>query len=174
MAIIRKTKVEGLRDLELALRELPKATGKRVLRDALRDAGEPIEQAAAARAPVATGELRTSHTVSTKLSKRQRGIHRKWMRTTPVVTPAGWRSDVTKSVFVFVGPGPLPQAHLKEFGTATQPPEPFMRPAWDGQKENALAIFVDRIAERIEAARQRLARKAERLARAMKSGSGIK
>ncbi len=161
-------KVEGLRELERALLELPKATARSVVRQALLDAAEPIAADAKASAPVASGELRSSIIKGTKLSRRQKAVHRRWIGSTPVKTPAGWRSAPAKAVYVFAGAGTNPQAHLQEFGTADQPPQAFMRPAWDANKESALAIVAKRIAERIEAARVRLARKAERLARSMK------
>jgi HK97 gp10 family phage protein len=167
MARNTKFRVEGLRELEKTLKELPKATGKRVLREALKDAGAPIEVAAERLAPIASGDLQKSHMTGTKLSKRQQGIHRRWAGTSAVRTPKGWRSSPAKAVYVFVGPGPLPQAHLQEFGSADQAPQPFMRPAWNAEKMNALAILVQRLAERIEVARARFAKKAERLARSM-------
>lgn len=163
-----KTRVDGLRELEKALRELPKAVGKRVLREALKDAARPIEAAASGQAPVRTGALQRSHGTGTKLSRRQMGIHRRWIGAMPVRTPSGWKSEPTKAVYVFAGPGPLPQAHLREFGSADQPPQPFMRPAWASEKHNAMSLFQRRMSERIEAARAKLAKQAERRARAMK------
>jgi hypothetical protein len=47
--------VEGLKELQHALQELPKATGKNVLQRTLMKAAKPIEAAAQARVPVATG-----------------------------------------------------------------------------------------------------------------------
>ena len=54
--------VEGLAELETALHELPKATGKNVIRRALTAAGQPIVDMAVSLAPVGPprpGELKT-------------------------------------------------------------------------------------------------------------------
>jgi HK97 gp10 family phage protein len=126
--------VEGLRELQKALSELPKATATNVVRKALEDAAAPVAAAAKALAPVASGELRSSVIAGTKLSRRQKKVHRQWAGTTPVKTPAGWRNQPAKEVFVFAGAGTNPHAHLQEFGTADLPPQPFMRPAWDANK----------------------------------------
>ena len=59
--------VEGLAELETALKELPKATGKNVIRRALVAAGQPIVDMAVQLAPVGPprpGELKNSITVS--------------------------------------------------------------------------------------------------------------
>lgn len=116
-------KIDGLRELDRALAELPKATGKNVLRRVLKKRAEPIAADAAARAPVAEGpgggDLRESIAVSTRLSARQRRQHRRMFR------------DDRAAVEMFVGAGPLPEAHLQEFGTAHHGPQAFLRPAWD-------------------------------------------
>jgi len=166
--VTTKMHVEGLRELQEALRELPKATARNVLRRALTEAAQPMAAAAEAKAPVAKGSLKRSHTVGTKLSRRQKGVHRQWAGTVPVRTPRGWRSAPAKAVYVFAGPGPLPQATQQEFGNANHPPQPFMRPAWDAHKEQAARTIKERMAAQLEAARKRIARKAERIARKVK------
>lgn len=144
-------KVEGLKELDEALTELPKATARNVLKRTLMRAGEPIRAAAEMLAPVLKGTLKISIAVGTKLSARQKKLHQK-------------QSDVE----VFVGAGPLPQAHLQEFGNANQPPQRFLTPAWEANKMNALEIVKSDLALEIEKARERLARKAARLAAKMK------
>lgn len=144
-------KIEGLKELGEALQELPKATGTNVLKRALTEAADPIEQDAASRAPELRGHLKRSVTTGTKLSRRQKSQHKK-----------------ESKVEIFVGPGALPQAVWQEFGTAHHPAQPFLRPAWDANGKGALMSIKDALAEQIEKARQRLARKAERLAAQMK------
>ena len=144
--------VEGLRELDVALGELPKATGKNVLRRVLRNAGESIAEDMRALAPDAPGsspkrDLRSSIGVSTKLSKRQARAHRKMFR------------DDRSAVEVFVGAGPLPHPHLQEFGTMHHAPQPFARPAWDANKSNALEIIKSELGKEIMKAAQRLAKK---------------
>ncbi|WP_075216082.1 HK97-gp10 family putative phage morphogenesis protein [Mongoliimonas terrestris] len=138
-----KVKVEGLRELERALKDLPKATGKNVLRRVLTEGGEPIARAARGKAPVEVGYLREGIDVGTKLTRRQRGLHN---RESPVE--------------VFVGASGDPAAHIQEFGNEDNPPQPFMRPAWDSQKMKALDLISVRLGVEIDKAAARLARKA--------------
>lgn len=140
-------RIEGLSDLKYALQELPKATATNVVKRALINAAEPILSSAETSAPVRSGRLKASLMVGTKLSRRQKSQHKK-----------------ESKVEVFVGAGPLPQAHLEEFGSVNNAPHPFLRPAWDGNKQAALDGIKDEIAMQIEKARKRLARKAARLA----------
>lgn len=144
-------RVEGLKELDEALKELPKATGKNVLRRMLFKAGAPIANAAAAAAPRLRGKLQTSIGAGTKLSKRQKQMHRP-----------------ESSVEIFVGAGALVQAITQEFGTRNHPPKPFMRPAWDAHHRASLTSMRDDLAEEIEKARARLARKAARIAAQIK------
>lgn len=138
-------KVEGLKEVETALRRLPDATAKGIMRRVLREAGKPIADAARQLAPVAEGDLRDSIAVSTKLSQRQRKKHRK-----------GGKDDVE----VFVGAGPHPQAHMQEFGTVDHPAQPFMRPAWDQNKRGALDGIKAAMWREIRKSVERLRRKA--------------
>lgn len=152
----RTEHVEGLSELEAALSQLPKSTGKAVLRRTLKKAGQPIADNARALAPddpnTGGDDLKSSIAVSTKLSKRQRSAHKKMFR------------DDKASAEMFVGAGPLPQAHNQEFGNVNHGPQSFMRPAWDGNKTQALEIIKAEMWGEIEAAAKRLARKAARLA----------
>ncbi len=144
-----RVKVSGLREIEAALKNLPKATAKNVVRRVLKTRAKPIADAAQRLAPIDDGDLQKSITVGTKLSKAQRSKHRKR-------TPG--------TVEMFVGAGPNPQAHLQEFGTKDHPPQPFMRPAWDGGKEALLAGIKDDLWAEIQKASARLAKKAAKAA----------
>lgn len=140
-------RVEGLREIERALKELPKATGKTILRNALKKRAKPIADAARAAAPVRAvggGQLRDSIAVSTKLSRRQASLARK---------------EGKSAVEVYAGAGPLPQAHLEEFGGPNNAPRPFMRPAWDQHKDGVLRGLADDLWKSIERAARRLANK---------------
>lgn len=139
-----RTKVEGLRELDKALADLGKVTAKNVARRTLRAAAEPIAEAARTNAPEDTGKLIQSTDVSTRNPKRNR-------KESPIE--------------VHVGPGRHPQAITQEFGTFKEPPQPFMRPAWDAEKAGALEIIKETLGEEIAKAAQRQARKAARLAR---------
>lgn len=146
-------RVEGLRELEKALSELPKSTGKATLRRVLRARAQPIAEAARAKAPVHAvdgGELRDSIAVSTRLSRRQSRLHRRMFK------------DDRAAVEMFVGAGPLPSAHTQEFGTVNHPPQPFMRPAWDETKDGVLDGIKGDLWAEIRKSAERLARKRAR------------
>ena len=141
-------KLEGLKELEQALGELPRATQRNVLRRVLEDAGEPIARAARSRAPRDVGNLVESIDVSQRLTRRQKARHQK-----------------VAGVEMHVGAGANPQSITQEFGTFKEPAQPFMRPAWDGEKHGAMNLIYNSLWGEIEAAAARAARKAARLAR---------
>lgn len=143
-----KVRVLGLSQLEQGLRELPRATGKNVLRRVLRQRGKPIAERARDLAPIDEGHLKDSIGVSTKLSRSQRRKRRK-----------------KAAVEMFVGPGGHPQAITQEFGTFFHPPQPFMRPAWAAEKGRILEDLSGDLWTEIDKAAQRIARKQARLAK---------
>ncbi len=145
-------RVEGLAECEEALKALPLATSKNVLRRALMHAAEPVAKSAQRRAPKRTDKLAASIIVGTKLSKRQRKV----------------AAETKTGVEVYVGAGPLPQAHMQEFGTAHHAPQPFLRPAVDANGKRMIEIFRDDLRAEIAKAVQRLQRKAARIAAKMK------
>lgn len=149
-------RTEGFQELDKALAELPKATAKNVMRRVLRKVAQPMADTMKAKAPddpkTGGNDLRSSIGVGTQLSKRQRGLHRKMFK------------DDKASVEVFVGAGPVPQAHLQEFGTVHHGPQPFARPAWDQHREELIPQIGNEMWAEIEKAAQRLARKAARAA----------
>lgn len=143
-------RVEGLRELDRALGELPKATGKAVLRRVSKDALEPTAALARDLAPRDEGHLGASITVAAKLTRRQGAQQRKSNKST---------------VEMHAGPGGLPQATAQEFGTLNHPPQPFMRPAWDATRHEVLDHVASELGAEITKAAKRLARKAARLRR---------
>lgn len=143
-----RTRVEGLRELEAALANLPKSTGKNVLRRVLIKAAQPIESDAAANAPELTGRLKRNVTTSARLTKRQAGKARKLGKS---------------AVEVHVGVTD-PAGVQDEFGNINQAPQPFLRPAWDANKDPALRTIADGLGTEVTKAATRQARKAARLA----------
>ena len=136
-------KIEGLREVDAALGQLGKATGRNVMRRVAIKRLQPIADEMKANAPVDQSDLRDSIIVTTKNPKRNRK-----------------RSEVE----AHAGPGRHPQAHLQEFGTAHHAPQPFARPAWDGGKDALLEGIADDFWAEIEKAAARQAKKAARLA----------
>lgn len=163
-------KVEGLKELDEALKDLPQATGKNVMRRAAEKALAPVIAAAKTFVPVDHGDLKRSLKVSRKLSKRQAALMRQ-----------EYRTEGKAAVSVFAGPSALPHAHLIEFGTKPRyqkstgkfvgqvAAQPFMRPAWDAKQNDVLAIFTKEMWTEIEKAAKRQAKK---LAKAAKSSGG--
>lgn len=135
-------KVEGLRDLERALGELPKSTGKNVLRRVGRAALASFDEAWRARAPHLSGQLEESGGVGSKLTRSQRQAHER-----------------QSSVEIFAGPGPQPQAVQQEFGNHQHPAQPFMRPAWDETKDQVLEHVKASLGDEIQKAAERLAKR---------------
>lgn len=143
-----RVRIDGLRELEAALANLPKATGKNVLRRVLKKAAEPIAADAEANAPRGTGHLVRDVAVASRLTKRQAGLARK-----------EGKSDVEVHIGVRD-----PAGVQNEYGNINHGPQPFMRPAWDANKDAALRSISDDLGTEIEKAAARLARKAARLA----------
>ena len=138
-----KVSVEGLREVDAALGELGKATGRNVMRRVALARLEPIAEEMRRLVPVDSGDLKDGISVTTKNPRRNRK-----------------RSEVE----AHAGPGRHPQAHLQEFGTAHHAPQPFARPAWDGGKDALLEGIADDFWTEIEKAAARQAKKAARLA----------
>lgn len=152
-------KIEGLKELQEALAELPKATGRNTLKRALIKALQPMEASAEANAPTLTGDLRAGISVGTKLSKKQMSVHRSEFGDKPVRTPEGFRSTPQTEVFVFMGPKGSSKSIVQEFGSSSQSPQPYMRPAWDGGAMGALDSIKADLWDEIKKSADRLARK---------------
>lgn len=138
-------KIEGLKELDQALGQLPKSTAKATLRRVLKEAGEPMARAARAGAPVDEHYLYESIDVSTRLNPRQRSLHK----------DEGGRAFQE----MFVGTN-NPAGVQQEFGNEHNPAQPFMRPAWDATKQQTLDLIANSLWGEIEKSAQRLARKA--------------
>ena len=146
-------KLEGFSDLEAVLAELEKlSTRKAVGRRALIKAAQPMAEIMRGLAPndpmTGAPDLASSVAVSTKLSKRQARAHRKMFR------------DDRAAVEVFVGPGPDPAAWNQEFGNINHGPQPFVRPAWDQDREALLKRLGVEIAAEVDKTVARARRKA--------------
>lgn len=152
-------KVEGLRELNDALSQLPKATSRNVLRRVAMKALEPMANTASSLAPVLEGELRDSIVASAKLSKRQKSAHNREEGAKTIRTAEGFRSTPKTTVFLFMGPAGSAKSIVQEFGSIKQAPQPYMRPAWDANKQRSLDIVQEELGGEIEKAAARLAKK---------------
>lgn len=115
--------LEGFDGLEAVIVQLPRATAKRVSRQAMIATLEPVARDMAAKAPRLSGALEKSVGVGTKLTRSQKkygGFN------------GGRKAEDTLTVHA--GPGGLPQALIQEIGSFKEPPQPYVRPAWDSHK----------------------------------------
>jgi HK97 gp10 family phage protein len=150
-------RVEGLKEIDAALGQLGKATGRNVMRRVAVKRLGPMAETARQLAPddPATGglDLKRSIAVSTQLGTRQRKLNRKSKSEVEAhMGPAGPGGKVP------------PQGVFQEFGTQHHGPQSFMRPAFDQGKDALIdGIGADLWAE-IDKAAERNARKAARLA----------
>ena len=152
-------RVEGLQELETAMKELTAATRRNVGRRTLAKAARPFldraRQLAPDGDPSAPG-LKESLVVAARMDPRYRD------------EPAG-----PGEVVRWIGPAGAPHAHLVEFGTGPRrhrsgkyvgvmPPKPFLRPAWDATKGLVLDRIATILADEIEKSVARARRKAAR------------
>jgi HK97 gp10 family phage protein len=108
-----KFQIEGLEELDKAVRKLPQNVQKRVLKGALRAGGRVIVKSAKQKVRKKTGTLRKS-------------IHLK----------TGKSRDGAK-VFVATKPEAF-YSHMVEFGTSKMQARPFLRPAFDETQEEVI------------------------------------
>jgi HK97 gp10 family phage protein len=123
--------IVGGQDLAKRLTQLPAAVSKRVQRDALRTAAEPIRDEAARQAP-RDAQANAPHLADNIV-----------IGTVSKTRP---RADET---IVEVGPALQPSDHFygyfQEYGTAFAPAQPFMRGAFESQVRRSMAIVVDEL-----------------------------
>lgn len=145
-------RLEGFRELERALNELPKSTGKAVLRRVAKGALQPMADRARSMAPVDRGDLRDAIMVSEKRTKRVARVN---------------RFDKNSGIQMAMGPvsgdAVLNYATFVEFGTIDTAAKPYMRPAWHGGKDEALDYIKANLGREIDRAATRLAKKTARL-----------
>ena len=168
-------KVEGLADLDRALAELgSKALARNTLIRVLKKAGEPIAESARAYAPKDTGELQDSITVSPKIKNNvgnsefadamKSGLGQK--AAVSAMRDAR-RAAKGKGSFavMYVGPAKAKSKKdaikriVQEFGSSKQAAHPYMRPAWDAEKDRALEIIKAQLGPEIMKTAARVAKR---------------
>lgn len=144
-------RLEGFRELDLALANLSKATAKNTLRRIARGALEPMADNASAKAPHRSGRLAYSITVSEKRTARARWQNGKF------------KSSASTGIVMAMGPasglGTLNYATFDEFGTVDTPAFGFMRAAWDAGAYQAMEYVKMNLSIEIDKAALRYARK---------------
>jgi HK97 gp10 family phage protein len=149
---IKGFKVEGLRELEAALSELPKATQKNVLKRVMMPAADPIERAAESNAPEMTGRLERDIKIGTKLTRGQRTGGAK------LQANGSFRSASKNYVELHIGTA-LSRAMFTEFGTYKDAAQMWFTRAFEATKHASLAIMTTTLGPQIETAAARLRKK---------------
>ncbi len=170
-------RVDGLKELDAALGELSKATARNVLKRVLKRAGQPIADAAKSYAPKDTNELAESIVVSPKIKNTvgndefAKAMKAGLGKDAAVSALRGARRAAKGEgsfAIVYVGPTQAKTKRnaikriVQEFGSRKMPAHPFMRPAWDSQKERALDIIKSDLGAEILKTAARVAKKAKR------------
>lgn len=128
-------KIDGLRELRDLLKQLPRRTSAKVMRQSLRKALKPIESEARQRI------------------KRVSGAHAKSIGRTDRTQRGRSRSEEFQQMFVGALRGKKFKAwthHILEFGYGRQRPQPFLRPSFDNNIQNALIIYRNDLVQKIE------------------------
>jgi HK97 gp10 family phage protein len=182
----RAIKIEGLSDLENALHELPRATGGNVLKRSIVKSAQVFADRAKELAPVSAVPTHKFHLKDQivvgkpKIITAGKAAYADAMKSGSSRSQAAEAAHVANSVAggagrrAVVQVGPTHRAFyglFQEFGTAHNPPHPFMRPAWDEVGPQIPGMIRDDLTQEIEKARKRLAKKAERLAAKIRAGA---
>lgn len=149
-------RLEGFRELDRALGELPKAVARNTLVRVGKKRLQPIAETANALAPddpETEGGLHRSFVVGTKLNRRQKSLLRRAVR----------RGEADKHFAEIYAGTNDPAGVQQEFGNVNHGPQPMLRPAWDQHKGGLLPGLGDDLWEAIK---KSAARVAARLARA--------
>jgi HK97 gp10 family phage protein len=166
--------LEGLKELDAALAELPKATAKNTIRRALIAAAQPIADEATqlirvqrVKPQIAVSKIQFSSGDAGKrafaeaLSRGATRLEAGAAAHEANAADSGEGAGITSGV---LGVGPTKRAFYGfEFGTIHQAPAPFMRPAWDAHKLEAMELIKSELKEQIEKARVRIVMKQLRL-----------
>lgn len=144
--------IAGLKELQTALKELPDRIAKNVLRGAVNAGATVIKKETASRAPVFTGSVSQGHP---PVGTLKRAVYQKQIKELSGPFKQTFYVGVRKGKqFQKQGKkGNLSQdawyAKFVEFGTANMPAKPFMRPAFEAKKEEAVSAIKTYLEKRI-------------------------
>lgn len=167
-----RVKVEGLKQVRDALASLPNGTQRNIMRRVLIARAQPMHDAAKRMAPVDTGFLARSIRIQTATG----GAAGK-AAFAAVMASGGGRAAAgaaarsanaagKSQVEIYIGPNAGPREIAAEFGTKFQSAQPFMRPAFDSNKNGVLENLAKDMLEEIMKAVRRRDKRAAKLAAA--------
>jgi HK97 gp10 family phage protein len=166
-------KVEGLKELQAALAELSKATQRNTIRRSLISAAKPFVDRAKTLVPVDTGDLKNAIVAGGKIEAAGKAEYAEVKRSGGSDADAlaamrtARRSGKGSEIVIYAGVQKLAwYAHFVEFGTEKKQARPFIRPAWDAEKDNMMEAIKRDLKANIDKAVARAARKALRKAKA--------
>lgn len=131
--------VSGMRELQDALKRLPDKIARNALRSAVNAGAAVIRNEARARVPTRTGRLRKAI--------YQRQIRERSGAGTQTFY-VGWRARGTKRSGKSQTHGAF-YGRFVEFGTSRMAAKPFLRPAFEARKHDAVARIREKLRERI-------------------------
>lgn len=133
--------ITGLEELEQQLQSLPQKFARKAIRDSLRPAAELIRKEMQQLARRATGWMAEHITLRVSSSGQDRG--RAAIGFSAAHNPERHQTHV---------PGAINEALWNEFGTRKMAARPFIRPAFDAKKEEALELIIRKLREHLEEA----------------------
>lgn len=142
-------KVQGLAELEAALNELPEKVAKKTLIAAMTEATEIFRQRAIEMAPYDPAKKEGMHLVDGIRKEMRTGSH--GVKGSWVHGKVGLHPDVFYGRFIEFG-------WISARGGTSIPAQPFMRPAFDGQKYRVIAVLSQRLEAGIQEAAKELHR----------------
>lgn len=156
-------RVEGLAETAARLRALPAELGSKgggPIRSALFQSAKLLREAAKAAAPVRTGNLQQNIIAYRSRNPRSEGATEKYsigMRKGTrryANNPRNRRKG--RALQTFKTAGAAYYGRFLELGTAKMAPRPFLRPAFEANKEQAVEVFRRKFLEAVERAEKKL------------------
>ena len=141
--------IKGLDALAKALKELPDRVAKNGLRAAVYAGAKVIRDEAKLQAPVATGTMKRAVILKQipELSNKNKQTFFVTVRQGKKYRKQGKKGNLSQDAWYW---------RFVEFGTVKMSARPFLRPAFDMKKNDALTAIKTRLAERIEQAAREL------------------
>ena len=149
MAKYESVQIQGLDALAKALKELPDRVAKNGLRAAVYAGAKVIRDEAKLQALVATGTLKRAVILKQipELSSKNKQTFFVTVRQGKKYRKQGKKGNLSQDAWYW---------RFVEFGTVKMSARPFLRPAFDMKKNDALTAIKTRLAERIEQAAREL------------------
>lgn len=157
-------KVEGLKELETALKQFARSTQRGVLERTLKKAAAPVAATARNNAPVDTGALKASIVIEVKRTNAGKVAFAEALRSGATRTEAGRAARSANRAAAGQGASAMvrvrakaPHAIFAEYGTVKSPAHPFLGPALQSNRTGVFATVRQQLAVEIAATAKRVA-----------------